>query len=382
MITTSEEYRQATQALRQSVEAATRNLENNKMLMGDFLRYRAAKNLFFPKLAADDLTFFRQAQYNVQLSGHLERLVAGPVLLGQATAEGDLAFVQQRGQQPYIFCTFHFGSYQTIGFLLQQLGFDFAVLTLREGITSGMIHHAIEASGYSLDVLHADSPNVMLEMQHVLQRGKSVMAFIDGNADTIKEADYKSHAHVRLLEQTLLAKKGIPTLSYATGVPIVPIVSYRTESEEVRVVFGSPIWPDRSVARARYVQHALQTCYSQLEHYLRPRPEQWLYWRLIQNYLELASRPDEHPAPGSDGPTHYIFNQARYELHQTSQAGFLRNRRTQEVLAISAKLSAYLQHTTTAPTEVAVVRARLHPTLLQELLGTQVLRALYQGAPS
>lgn len=381
MITTLEAYRHATAELRRSVQTMGESLEHDAGLMNEFLCYRSAKHQFFPEHTADDVAFFLEAQYNIQLSAQLENKVSGPLLLSQVTAEGDTDFVAQRGRQPFIFCTFHFGSYQMVGTLLRQLGFDFVVLTLREGITPDMLHQA--AATDRLDVLHADSPSVMLEMQNALRAGKSIMAFIDGNPNSIQEADRKAYARVNLLGHTLLAKKGIPSLAYAAGVPIIPIVSYRTGAEQVRVAFGSPLRPDRSQPRAQYVQHALQACYGQLEHYLRTRPEQWLYWRMVHNYFELSDAAGGRAATAEElaAPTHYTLNAARYELYQARHHAYLYDRSTQQAFTVSANLLGYLRHLAAAPEPVAIVTARLNPTLRQDLLGRQVLRGLQLERP-
>ncbi|MGY3091464.1 hypothetical protein ACVWYF_004532 [Hymenobacter sp. UYAg731] len=379
MITTVDEYRQATAALRHSVQQLGEGLEANVHQMGDFLRYRAAKRRFFPEHAADDLAFFLDTQYNMQLSAQLESKVSGALLLGQARAEGDTAFVEQQGQQAYIFCTFHFGSYQMVGTLLRKLGFDFSVLTLREGITSDMLHKA--AATDRLDVLHADSPSVMLEMHNTLQAGKSIMAFIDGNPDAVSEANSKSYARVDLLGHKLLAKKGIPSLAYAAGVPIVPIVSYRVGPDDVRVVFGAPIVPSRAVPRAAYVQHALQSCYGLLEQYLRTRPEQWLYWRMIHHYLDLGGAAVASAGPPLV-PSYYTFNQQRYEMYQGRQYNYLYDQHRHEAFAVSANLLAYLRYIVATPDTAAAVAVRINPTLRQELLAKQVLRGVSPEEPS
>lgn len=379
MITTVDDYRQATAALRRSVQQLGEGLESNVHQMGEFLRYRAAKRLFFPEYAVDDLAFFLDTQYNMKLSAQLESKVSGPLLLGQARAEGDTAFVEQQGKQAYIFCTFHFGSYQMVGTLLRKMGIDFSVLTLREGITSDMLHQA--AATDPLDVLHADSPSVMLEMHNTLQAGKSIMAFIDGNPDAVNEANIKSYARVNLLGHKMLAKKGIPSLAYAAGVSIVPIVSYRVGPEDVRVAFGAPIVPNRAVPRAAYVQHALQSCYSMLEQYLSTRPEQWLYWRMIHHYLDLSGATVAKAEPPL-APSHYTFNQKRYEMYQARQYNYLYDRYQHEAFTVSANLLAYLRHILATPDTTAAVAVRINPTLRQELLTKQVLQGVSPEEPS
>ena len=375
MITTIEEYRQATAALRQSVQELGENLEDDIVQMTEFLRYRAAKHQFFPDHPVDDLRFFLDAQYNIQLSAKLEHQMARPLLLSQVTVDGDTAFVSQPQREPFIFCTFHFGSYQMVGALLRQYGIEFSVLTLREGVTSEMLHHA--AADDPLDVLHADSPSVLLEMHSTLQAGKSIMVFIDGNPEVISDADSAAYARVSLLGHTLLAKKGVTSLAHVTGVPIVPIISYRTGPEQTRVVFGAPIRPDRAVPRATYVQQTLQACYGQLEQYLATRPEQWLYWRTIHNYLDESSRHQGTKGQGApELPTHYTFNQERYELFVAQKHTYLYDRYTQDAFTISANLRAYLSHLTAAPEKVTTVVARINANLLQDLLGKQILQGI------
>ncbi|MBT9395464.1 hypothetical protein KLP40_20030 [Hymenobacter sp. NST-14] len=374
MITTIEEYRQATTELRQSVAQLGATLEEDIRQMTEFMRYRATKRRFFPAHPANDLDFFLDAQYNIQLSAQLEHRMARDLLLSQAVVEGDTAFLEQQPRQPFIFCTFHFGSYQMVGALLRHYGFDFAVLALKEGVTSDMLHHT--AAEDPLHVLHADSPSILLEMHSTLQAGKSLLVFIDGNPEAISEEDSASYARVSLMGHTLLAKKGIASLAYATGVPILPIISYRPGPEQVRVNFGSPIRPDRSVPRATYVQQTLQTCYGQLEQYLATRPEQWLYWRMIHNYVDLRS---EHPATPDTldaDPTHYTFNEARYELFAARKHAYLFDRHTQDAFTISRNLLGYLRHLMATPEPVASAAVRINAPLLQELLGKQILRKI------
>jgi hypothetical protein len=96
---------------------------------------------------------------------------------------------------------------------------------------------------------------------------------------------------------------------------------------------------------------------------------------MIHNYLDESSRYlGSKPQPSAELPTHYTFNEERYELFVAQKHTYLYDRCTQDAFTISTNLRTYLRHLTTSPEKVTTVVARINANLLQDLLSKQILK--------
>ena len=149
--------------------------------------------------------------------------------------EGDTNFLSDLGKKPFLFTTFHFGPIGAISQWLIRKGFDLTMLTISEGVSKEMLHSEAPTG---FDVIHADSPDVMLKMMYKLKEGKSLKVTVDGMWGVTKDEARKSFSRIKFLGNTFLCKKGIPMLSYSSGVPIIPVIARRDPLGKVIIRFG------------------------------------------------------------------------------------------------------------------------------------------------
>ncbi len=373
MIRTLTDYIEQAKSLEQSVYSTIDKMQSNAAMTNGFLRFRANKRKFLPGNTDDDLESFRKAEFNVALSARVEIKTELQVLIDLMEVSGNTAVLDEGGKQPYIFCTFHFGPFRLIGPLLATHGYDLSVLTLKSGITPDLLH---TSANDDLEVLYADSSSVMLEMMNNLKNGKSLKTFIDGNAGLVKDPDVKSFAKTKFLGNEFYCKKGIPYLSYVSGVPIIPILSYRESLTKTRIIFGDPIHPDKSVSREQFAQNTIQFFYDWMEPYLQKYPEQWVYWQVMHEFMDIEKQQQiQHVGSDTFQEGMYGFNQERYELFHTSTANYLFDKNAYKSFTISNNLSQYLTHLQQQPETSARLTARVNSTMLRDLLTKQVLVA-------
>lgn len=373
MIQTHNEYLDHIEHLQQEINQSVAEIDNDIHLKREFLSYKTTRRKFLPDYPDSDLEFYRRARFNIKLSSQIERNTSANVLLNLADVEGNTAFTENVNQRPFIFCTFHFGSYGLVGKLLEHFKFNFSVLTLRAGITSDMLH---KEATEKLEVLHSDSPGVMLDMMNKLKEGKSIMAFLDGIGGMTEGLDSRSFSCIKFRGHNFYCKKGLPLLSYISGVPIIPVVSYRKSFEKIKVVFGDPIYPSPSVKKDEYVKNTIQKCYSLLQNYLTDYSEQWLYWSVINDYVENdLERSDFDLQQNALLPTdgQFIFNEARYEIHEVRQSHFLFDKGSYNSFLISGNLSLFLSSISTSVQNFENLVKRVNKKLLEDLLKKHVL---------
>lgn len=235
--------------------------------------------------------------------------------------------VQQRGG-PFIFCSYHLGSYRKIVSLLASLGYDFTLL-VDQGVydnqkaeSEGLVRDINERYGVHSDfqVLNAETFGAAMTMVKQLREGRSIVAYIDGNRGSGgKPQDESQVLKIGFLNQEIYVRQGLPYISYVAGVPIVPVISYRETPDNITLHFYPPMTPAVGESRRAYCLETTKKLYTYLESNLRKYPLQWEGWLYIHKYLDTKSLAPKAPLQKSSEKTSWTFNARRYGLYQFGQ---------------------------------------------------------------
>lgn len=263
---------------------------------------------------------------------------------------GDL--VQLRGNHkagnktdgPRIYCTYHLGSYRLLTSVLFRQGVDCVLLVgsnMNRNQGDGMAEHIDglrKKHGLTnvFRVVETGSPAAGLTVLRELKAGRSLIVYVDGSPETAPEAEEESQfLSVRFGNRRIMTRKGVGYLSHATGVPIVPVVSYRKADMMNILHFLKPIRPIVRSDREIYCQEAMQQLYDSFWPFLNKYPEQWEGW----NYIHLFLEP-ERPANGltKRGGFRPAFNEERYSLCDLQQAPILFDRQCYQTYEITEDL--------------------------------------------
>lgn len=255
--------------------------------------------------------------------------------------------------EPFLFCTFHSGSYRLVNVVLGSAGVSFSLVIAQDTLnTQGeeylQVYESFKArtaSRIQMDLLNAEASNIGLQAMRRIRGGRSLLFYIDGNTGVggaLRRDD--KLVPVRLLGRTLYARKGIAFLSHATRAPIVPVVCERTGWLSRRITFHPALSPSADAERESFCREATQAIYAVLEPLLERAPEQWGGWLEVHRFLDLEALGEAAPPPGAAGAPAaddlLVLDAERYALLRLSGAAVLFDRAAFRAIPLSAPLQA------------------------------------------
>lgn len=276
---------------------------------------------------------------------------------------------------PKIYCTYHLGSYRLLTSVLFRNGVD-CVLLVGSNMKRSQGEDLIANSDalrkkHGLTnvfrVIETGSSSAGLAALRELKAGRSLIVYVDGSPETGPEAGEETQfLSVRFGQRRVLTRKGVGYLSHASGVPIVPVVSYRLPDMTNVLHSLKPIRPIAHSDRELYCREAMQQLYDQLWPFVKEYPSQWEGW----NYIHLFLEPE---APKSstlkDRLKRMVFNENRYTLCDLEQAPVLFDRRLYQTYEITEDLRDLLMNLH----EVESVQEVVGQEMYDELIDMEVL---------
>lgn len=264
--------------------------------------------------------------------------------------EGDLSLIDNPNK-PFIFCTFHIGSYRLIANALLRNGYQFSTLVRQEIFETQRAEfkeycanmHDTFKTPSKVNILNAEDPRVLLQMTRELKAGRSLLVYIDG--DTGSGEEHKTT--VDFLNQQIKVRKGIPYASYLSGVPILPIVQYRKQNLQNVLRIGKPIAIKKDEGREEFSQRSLQAIYKYFGGYIKKYPDQWEGWTYIHNSMVIKpeSLSTTTTTCNLSKKATYRFNQSRYRIFELESNYLLFDRSAYETFEITADMKQYLSAT-------------------------------------
>ncbi|QJW91407.1 hypothetical protein HNV11_19505 [Spirosoma taeanense] len=272
---------------------------------------------------------------------------------------------------PRIYCTYHLGSYRLLTSVLFRRGVDCVLLVgsnMNRHQGDDMLEH-IEALRQKhgltnvFRIVDTGQASAGLTILRELKAGRSLIVYVDGSPETAPQPGEEDKLlSVRFGQRNVLTRKGVGYLSHTSGVPIVPVVSYRQPDLTNVLHCLDPIRPIRQSDREMYCREAMQQLYDAFWSYLTRYPGQWEGWNYIQSFLEpelpkhaMYGRRPEHPA----------FNEDRYTLCDLEQAPILFDRRLYQTYEITEDLRDLLLNLNTIDSVEGVVGEEMFEELVE-----------------
>lgn len=378
MIKNLTQYLAAAEQIEESIETMLKDIQTDSTKLSQFLASASNHHRFLPDIEIEDIDFYKKILFNRHFSKAIESQTDFQLINDITAVEGDTSFLNDIEKKPYIFSTFHYGPIGAIAIWLQcTAGFNLSMLAISEGVSSEMLHKDANAD---FDIIPADSADVMLRMLHRLREGKSLQVSVDGMWGVTKDDERKSFARIQFLGNSFCCKKGIPSLSFSSGVPIIPVIARRDPLGKIILHFDSPIYPDRKIPKDIFVTATLQKCYNSFAQILRKHPDQWEFWMMID---QLFEEPKSEPMIKLSAfqkvlnlfrDEQYRFNREIYEVRNLGEKKiYLFNRRTKNCFGISKNLSHYLKTLPMEGKKMNIVKKQINQTLLSDLVNRKVL---------
>lgn len=250
---------------------------------------------------------------------------------------------------PFIFCTFHTGSYWLLINWLGRQNKDFSVLVRQELYEKqtalfGQYYESMKERFQitsQVNILNAEEPGILRRLAREVKEGRSLVVYLDGNTGS---GSSDENTKVNFLGREIEVRKGIPYLSYLTGVPMIPVLQYRKKNYKNVLEFGQAIRPNKQQTRESFNQESLQSIYDIFGKHIAVYPEQWEGWNYIHTSLVLEEEQEETPANLHAAFEHdvYQFNHGRYRIFEMEDNYILFDRNFYRTYEITSDLKSYL----------------------------------------
>lgn len=230
---------------------------------------------------------------------------------------------------PFIYTTFHLGSYRIINHFLIKQGISFDLLIAkstyeREGYLFEEIFNKNKiADNQKIGLIDAENSTALFAMIRTLRNGRSLLIYMDGNTGI--NTNNKNNVNLfltKLGKGEILARKGAIEISFLTNIPILNILSY-IENRRTKLKFH-PIINVDGKSRDDYINYTMNKIYKQFEELLSKYPDQWEGWYYIHKNLCIKNRwsSEIHLNSGNNN-IKYFFNYNDYGIFNTNHKYYL-----------------------------------------------------------
>lgn len=268
----------------------------------------------------------------------------------QITDEQNVLTLAKNGT-PYIFCTYHIGSYRMLNSILAVNDIEYSLVTdnqyiKEQGDKTKELFKTIKKDflqkDSDLDILDAESPSIGLQAIRKLKNGTSLLFYIDGNTGVNNDNENKDNfERINFLNTPYYARKGIAYLSFISKVPIIPVVSLRKGWLNREIYILPSLKANDTESREQFCYSATQKLYDILAEYIKKHPEQWESWIYVYKSIDTEGDSDiSIPCSITDDGMFklpLVFNKDKYELINFGNQQILFEKITLKIHAISSQ---------------------------------------------
>lgn len=239
-----------------------------------------------------------------------------------------------------IICTFHFGAYQLINYLLLRDKIKFALLvgddvrsTWDSRYPNLMKQMQLGEKEGRFRLLNAGKAAALKDIHRLVQAGYQLVIYADGLTGT---ASAKNLMEIPFLGQHIYVPGGAAALAHRLQCPIYSLLALRKEGEialRSRDAISAPV----GVPRTDFVRTATTALFGFLSAFLMHAPQQWTVWTQLQRLL-LPGRGLIYVDELHDDPRH--LDRQQYGLiHQDTDEGkyFLLDKRNYHLYGLQQK---------------------------------------------
>jgi len=325
-----------------------------------FLHVSAAIYHLYSSQITDQKAFFRHVYYHEQLALLDRRELTNIRNQIQFTGTHELLRETQDGGR--ILVSFHYGSFFASLAALSANDLDVTVgmspavyAKIKTDLladTQRLIEH--DNSKLKLELVDMGEPMAIFRLARRLRSGKDVFAFIDGDSRQRIMDNEQRRIRIPFLEGALLISSGFAYLSYLTGAPLVPMISYRAPRKGTVLDFMDWIYPDTAHTAETYAKRSMTKLFRYLETRVKADPTQWEGWLYIHQLVERKNNPEYlTPEKNRQVPSdEYLVNHQRYGLIAGKSDHYLFDRQQYRLLWIPSELFELLDNRTEQQTVI------------------------------
>ena len=135
-------------------------------------------------------------------------------------------------------------------------------------------------------LIDAQHPTAGLRMLSALRRGKTVVAYLDGNTGTLPNDESANAITIPFLKGKMRVRIGLAALAYVAGVPLYSIVSEPVDGRAVAMRCLRATEPCRGSDRSDFSRQTTETLYGDLQTIVKQQPWKWENWLSVHEQLQ------------------------------------------------------------------------------------------------
>jgi lauroyl/myristoyl acyltransferase len=284
---------------------------------------------FLPELPKEEYrNFFIQLLYQRWLGG-MDQYDMN--LLKNSKVINDTSFNLEKPEEcsPLIFAAFHMGPYRLFNSYLFENGFKIVLivdhtvfLSQREELLNNVKPLLKNNKNADLIILDVKDRTSLFKLKNLILDGYVMSVYLDANKGVDKASNNEfddSFTPIKFFNNTVYVKNGIGKLSLLVNADIIPVISYRDESETPIIHFNKEVKISDFENRKTYPAESIEYIYKIFERNLKIYKAQWLDWLRIHKWFK---REGQTPYINSHDVKN-IFNEDRYSLFTLNGSYYL-----------------------------------------------------------
>lgn len=229
---------------------------------------------------------------------------------------------------PLIFATFHLGSYRLLNSFLFEKGYKIALIIDSSVFNSKLskfkdtIENLLRSKETSdLIILNVSDRSSIFRLKQLISDGYVLIVYLDGNKSVNnKSQDFsKGYIPISFFKNKIFVKNGVGILAKFLNAKIIPVISFRDNSEINHIEFYKEISITDFKTKEEFAIKSIESCYKKLEEKLLIYTTQWECWLYIHDWF---NRVYEIPYENIE-MLKQIFNIKRYKTFVVNGTHFI-----------------------------------------------------------
>ena len=248
--------------------------------------------------------------------------------------------------RPYIFVSFHTGSYNLLPSWLLKSGHEFYLMADTDSLdikeySSSMksIYREKYHTEGDFKMINVEEEGAIFRIIRKIKDKKITLAFLDGNKGIGGQVkDNKNLMEVDFLQGRVKVRKGLAYMAFLTNTPLVLALNYFKDGQRYLKIYD-PIEIIETDRKA-YCKRAINQIFEYFEEHVRTYPGQWSNWPYVHRWSNIKHFEEQlssgHPistntihqrdwkfnkdrfCPLKVKDDHYLFDRIKYHLTSVS----------------------------------------------------------------
>lgn len=244
----------------------------------------------------------------------------------------DISKLNLLDESGYIICSYHYDAYRMLVPALIKAQKKVAVVSSIDDTKESDKYNFtklydifnIDPVQKELPILSAIEPDFVFKAKDLIDQGYILIVFVDAFFGLrFGKKKPKNIAEVNFLDTSFYARTGAAGMAYSFNVPMLPVVALKEENG-VQVISYDPIYPDKAIKKANFLQQSTVKLFSILESVITRDVTKWeslitFYKQINYEGIVYKALPQESKNNGGN----LVFNKYRFTPFQLKDKYFL-----------------------------------------------------------